>query len=524
MKIYSMTAIAATLASGLVAGGAAEAQEPPRADTRCSALADGRLISGIVDVHECWPVDIADGDQYYLNDLYTRWVVEEVTSDPATMVRDYRSERRSVLERFFLGKTRNTTITVKIHMRDPDVDFTLPLLAVDYSGKRGEGQIFTTTLTRSDMGLPDFRITPTSSANIETTARSSSETDVHATGVVLGTLRDALAIVSPGSSLLTSVNREQVQKTATAYDTALSRLLSSTIAETMTSGRMLSEWRAGNAVLISVVIPRSVRTLGSSDAAAVGAAQTRRITFRVGMTCPRISIFDTLNVCEMTHGDARAPVLVSSSFPSSTGSSDVQSAVGWPGWNSHRYKVAVSKLRGRLSAPQVLSFRLGQSKSLRQFLTEQEWFLSLSKAVVTVPASVNVAAAKAASDRPATPEGESDPLAIPLAEASPAGNGPSAGAEKQLQDSTRSANELCQAITEKLYSAGLSRLDSTIGLWAAITGMSDFSNARGVFQNASACRTNMPVGPAKGQWRFEDAPVADEDAVNSKPAKGRRSR
>lgn len=513
MRLSTTIRLGSALATGLLTGTAAEAQPTPT--EQCETVADGRLVSGIVDVRECWPSNLGDEEQYYLNDLYTRWVVEDVSGNFGAMVRDYKRERRSPLERFFLGKTRNTTITVKIHMRDPDVDFTLPLLVVDYSGKRGEGQVFTTTLTRSDMGLADFRITPTTSANIETSARSSSELDVQATGMVLGTLRDALAIVSPGSSLLTSINREQIQKTSTAYDAALSRLLSSTVSETITSGRLLSEWHAGNKVLVSVTVPRSVRTLENQNDPDSQQVGTRRLTFKIGMTCPRLSAFDTLSVCEVMDGSV--PVLVAPGYPSAPESDSA--AGGWPGWDSNRYKVAVGKLRGRLSPQQVLSFRLAQNKTLRQFLTEQEWFLSLSKTIVTVRPSVNVAAAKEAEKRP--PDTGADEQARPapvLAEAPAAGNGPQQ-ASQELQDSVKSANELCQAITEKLYSAGLSRLDSSIGLWAAITGMSDFSNARGVFQNAPACRSNMPVGPAKGRWRFEEAPVPDEEPAKARPTK-----
>jgi hypothetical protein len=518
MRLSTLILMGSSLATGLIVASATPAQAETPPSSECASVAsagqaDSRLISRILDVRECWPAETDDGSQRYLNDLYTRWVVEEVASNPAGMVRDYKSERRSALERLFLGKTRNTTISLKIHMRDPDVDFTLPLMAVDYSGKRGEGQTFNTILSRSDMSLPDFPISPMSSASFEASARSSTDIDVQAAGIVLGTLRDTLAIAAPGSSLLTSVNREQVQRTATAYDKALSQLLSSSVGETMTSGRMLSEWEARTAIYISVALPRSIRTLGDRDDPRV-APDMRRITFRISMTCPRISIFDTLNVCAVTNGTT--PALISSTYPNAAPGEPADSDAGWPGWNSDRYKLAISRLRGRLSAHQVLSFKVGPAKSLRQFLTEQEWFISLSKAIVTVPPEDNVDAARAAADRPTTPPAETsgtDP-AEPVA----SGDGPSKPSTR-LGDSNASANELCEAITEKLYSAGLSRLDANIGLWATITGMADFSNSRGIFQNASSCREHMPIGPATGVWRFEEPPARERkpSAPSRKP-------
>lgn len=528
MRISIWILVGSSLATGLIVAPAARAQIAPSPAPECTSVAgagqsDSRLVSRILDVRECWPAKTDDGSQRYLNDLYTRWVVEEVASTPAGMVRDYKSERRSALERLFLGKTRNTTISLKIRMRDPDVDFTLPLMTVDYSGKRGEGQTFNTILIRSDMSLPDFRISPTSSASFEANARSSTEIDVQAAGIVLGTLRDTLAIAAPGSSLLTSVNREQVQRTATAYDKALSQLLSSSVGETMTSGRMLSEWEARTAIYISIALPRSIRTVGDRDPGVVPDA--RRITFRISMTCPRISIFDTLNVCAIA--DDSGPALISSSYPAAAAGETGDSSRGWPGWNSQRYKRTITRLRGRISAHQVLSFRVGPGKSLRQYLTEQEWFISLSKAVVTVQPDENFDAAQAAEARPQSPEGNgpSDgPSGGPSGgEPVASGDGPSKSADR-LNDSATSANELCEAITEKLYATGLSRLDANIGLWAAITGMADFSNARGVFQNAASCREHMPTGPATGVWRFEEAPVPKPKAASPSKKKPQRRR
>jgi hypothetical protein len=499
MKTIRTAAMATSLLIGIGTGTPIGAQDAPPADDGTAAChfeysQEARILGNMIGVRECWPTDVADGDQYYLNDLYTRWIVEEVGMDPSlSLVRNYRAERHSVLERLFVGRTREATVTVKIRMHDPDVDFTIPLLSVDYDGRRGQGQSFTTLVSRSDMSLPAFRITPTTSASLETQARSSDQIDMQATGIVLTALKDTLSIAAPASSLLTSINREQVQRTASAFDTALSKLLSSTTAETTTTSRLLSEWKPGYSFLVSVDIPSSIRTTTP------GPGGLRRLWFKIKMACPRISAFDTLSVCELRDANNTFALIASPA--------NAPLSRGQPGVASGLYRNAIEGLRGRISPHQVLSFTMGPGKTLRQFLTEQEWFISLSKAVLTAPASVNhQAAANAPSTPPVTnvpeapPEdGEAAPATPSTRTAPPASAAGTTNAE--VADNTRKANELCEAIAEKLYSAGLSRLDANIGLWAAVTGMPDFTNSRGIFQNASSCREHLPRDTVA--WRFE---------------------
>jgi hypothetical protein len=518
MKVIRTAAMVTSLLIGTGTAAPSAAQDVPPADSgivSCPIVysAEARVLGNIVGVRECWPTNVSDGDQLYLSDLYTRWVVEEIDMDPnVSFVRDYRAERHSPLERIFLGRNREATVTVKIQMHDPDVAFTIPLLSADYDGRRGKGQSFTTLLNRSDMSLPAFRITPRTSANIETKARSSNQIDMQATGIVLTALKDTLAVASPASSLLTSINRDQVQRTASAFDTAVSQLLSSTKGETTTTSRLLSEWRPGYSFLISVVVPDSIRTTNQSG-------DPRRIWFRITMECPRISAFDTLNVCELKENNVFTLV------ESPHGDADV----GQPGVASSLYRRAIDRLRNRISPHQILSFSLGPNKTVRQFLTEQEWFISLSKEVLTAPAAVNRQAAAAATS-PATsegtPTGGGAGAAADGAATDGAADTPSPSSERtpppapdktgnEVTDNTRKANELCEAITEKLYSAGLSRLDANIGLWAAITGMPDFTNSRGIFQNAPSCREHLPRDTVA--WRFETAPARAPKVTKPRP-------
>ncbi|GAA3251813.1 hypothetical protein GCM10020258_07980 [Sphingomonas yabuuchiae] len=144
----------------------------------------------MIGVHECWQAKVDNRSFYHLNDLYGRWVVELV--DDGGYVRDYKRERHSAFSRFFMGRSRGVVMSVRIRMRDPDIEFNVPLVAVDYNGRGRQGEAFVTTLTGSDMALPDVRLSVNSSVTIEATGRIADEVDIQPTGIVLSTLRDRL--------------------------------------------------------------------------------------------------------------------------------------------------------------------------------------------------------------------------------------------------------------------------------------------------------------------------------------------
>lgn len=437
-------------------------------------VGDGRQLSEIIGVHSCWDADTENGKHHYLGDLYGRWIVEQVPLEQKhSLVRDYNSEKRSAVARFFVGKSNGAVISLKLKMRDPDVEFTMPLVALNYNGRSGEGQAFVTSITTSEMGLPDFRISPNSSVAVEASARLANEVDVQSTGIVLAAVKDSLSIASPAGSLLTSINRDQVQRVATAYDSALSKLLSTTISESMSAGRLLSEWYPGASFLVVAEVPESIRTFRDKEAGGRNVVQKRQMMFRVSMACPRLSVFDTVSACE-----TNLRTLINS--PYRLAGKNARQVVGAPGFDGDTYKKVAADLAGRINPNQVLAFRLGVGKTLRQFLTEQEWFLSLSKKMVDVPTKERAIADAAVAD------GQGGPTTAELT---------------TLKPSLLAADEFCEAVVDKLYSAGLSRLDSKIGLWALATGVSDFAASRSIFQNARRCAEHLP---GKG-WTFVPA-------------------
>lgn len=474
--------------------------ESEAGDDAITLPVETRQLSEIVGVTSCWDAKVDNDKLFFLNDLYSRWVVEELPlGQGPELVRDYRAEKSSPIVRFFVGKSRGAVMIAKIKMRDPDVEFTVPLITVDYDGRSGQGQAFVTAMTMSEMGLPDFRISPNSSVSIEASARVTSDVDVQAAGVVLAAVRDALSIAAPGGSLLTSINRDQVQRVSSAYDSAVSKLLSTTISESSSSGRLISEWFPGASIIVSVDVPSAIKTLRRAPA--------RRLLFRISMACPRLSVFDPMTVCQTgkAENDARNMRLLINSPYYVAGTDRQRNRTGRPGMMSEQYRLAVQDIGERVHAHQVLSFRLGVGKTLRQYLTEQEWFISLSKKMVSPEPETKAVVDQAAFSEETKPNAT---LGQTAAADTPRGTKTmatsiSAGAKK-LSEANRAADEFCEAVVDKLFAAGLSRLDSQIGLWAIVTGVPDFVASRNYFRNGPGCRAHLP-----GQsWSYAESEAA----------------
>lgn len=458
-------------------------QQPP--EIPVDKIPDSRRLSEVVGVYECWQAKVDNDQFFHLNDLYGRWVVELVDDDGD--VRDYNKERHSWVSRFFMGRSRGVVTSVRIRMRDPDIEFNLPLVAVDYSGQSKQGEAFVTSLTGSDMSLPDIRLSSNSSVTIEAVARVADEVDIQPTGLVLSAVRDSLAVAAPGGSLLTSINREQVQRVSSAYDAALSRLLSTSITESMSAGRLMSEWFPGASIFVAIYLPEKIRTSrwSSNEELAATIGRRRKLVYRISMTCPRLTVFDVMNACQKG-SESRQPF--SPDLRTLIRRTDAPTDPGHPGFDGFDYQSAVQLLNKRVSPYQVLNFRLGVGKTLRQYLSDQEGFLTLSKDLLTISADeLRVTADFAKKDEASTATFPAE------------------------SNASKAADRFCAAVFDRLYSAGLSRLDSQIGLWAVVTGVSDFAPYRSVFQRAPVCLDNLPGFG----WRYFRAPEKRVD-----PAKG----
>lgn len=442
---------------------------------------DNRSATGMVGLSACWEADPANASYRVLNDLYAHWIIQRI--DNNQFAREYRRESLPAPLRLFFGRDRSFVSSIRIDMHDPDLPIVIPLVNFGYQGKVGKGENWSTDIVSDDQSQPYFRVGPSTSATITVSAKSTNNVEVRATAAILDTLKSFSAIVSPGGSLITTLNREPLSKASNAVDSALSSIWSQVRDERQISGRQLSEWYEGAGILIDVEIPSFVKTKanGSNNAAANPDGYTRRV-YVLKLSCPRYSIFDPALAC------ANVDAALQPTQPSQD-----------PGYASDAFARGVLPLRKRVSAQQIVNYPLAQGKSLAQFLSDHAWYTQFLRMVDENQTPINTA--------PTAPPPSDDPAALPPAAAPTSTTG-----ETGKSARARSENDygsICSQIVDALYGAGLSSFDSRLGLWATVTGSSDFVGISQNFQKVAQCRDLLPLRD-RAVWTFtppEPAPA-----------------
>ena len=426
---------------------------------------DFRSGTSMVSISSCWDADTTNDSYRVLNDLYAHWTLTRV--DESSNTRDYKGESRPALLRLVLGRNRSFVGSVKIEMHDPDQSFVIPLAAFGYQGKVGKAQSWTTDIVSDDQSQPFFRIGASTSATVSVSAKSADDVEVRASSVILSTLRSITTIVSPGGSLLTTLNRGPLNQASTAIDNALSNIWSQVIEEHQISGRQLSEWYEKSGFLIEVDVPDYVKTR-SADGKPM--PSIKRI-YRLQLSCPRYSIFDPKPACNGT-SSLNQPTQDDKRI----GGQDVPDGQTSIGYNTKAFLDAVKPLRARVSAEQILNYPLAQGKTIAQFLSDHAWYTQFLRLG-------DDAGVKSTEDP----------------------NSKSATKQTNKYRTDNDYASLCSQIVDSLYSAGLSSFDARLGLWAAISGSSDFVGISNTFGKISQCAALLPAGE-RGAWKYPDPP------------------
>lgn len=427
-------------------------------ETGAKPITDSRSGTAMIGLVNCWSADTNNASYRALTDLYAHWTLERV--DTTTAIRRYRLEDKPAILRLLVGRDRSFISSIRIDMHDPDQTATIPLVAFGYQGKVGKGQSWTTDVINDDQSQPYFRIGPSTSATITVSAKSADDVEVRTTGVILNTLRSISAIVTPGGSLLTILNREPLNQASTAVDNALSDIWSKVKDERQISGRQLSEWYEGAGFLIEVDIPDYVKTERPKDAQETKGplgAKPEAITKRVywlRLSCPRYSIFDPALACNNNRTTARP-------------TQPDQAA----GVTSRYFTTIAGPMSKRVTIQQILNFPLAQGKTLSQFLSDHAWYTQFLR--MGDPA------------KPATDSSVPTPA--------------------NTKEQSRTDNDyagLCSQIVDALYGVGLSSFDARIGLWATITGSADFVGIRSYFSGIPQCTELLPEGANGTRWKY----------------------
>lgn len=475
-------------------------------ETNASSPPDTRNGTAMVGIYPCWEADEDNPEFEELNDFYAHWSVRELRLAPP-MPRDYKRESRSAFIRLFVGKDVSVVGSLRIDLHDPDTTFVVPLASFSYQGLVGKGQNWSTNLVSDDQTLNFFRISPTTSAQISVTAKATSALQVQAASTVIGVLRDLATIASPGGALVTTLNRDAIQQTSRTLDNALSSIFGEKREETLPTSRQLSEWKPGAHFVIQLTMPSFVKSKLSGGATpAKGEEPLLTRWYELSLSCPRRSIFISFVECQNRSAKEAAKVLAT--------------------------------LSDRISAQQVLNLKVQGGVTLQQFVGNHDWYSrflrsgdnepgngpqAVDAAAIpasrgeTIPAVATAPTVEVALDNgiPAPVAGDATPPPAPAAAAAPQTPANKAKKDSDSKPSTRSDSDysaLCSSIVNALYTVGLSRLDAQIGLWAIVTGSSDFVGIEGKVQSNDRCRSLLPLAGTTlaNKWVF---------AVQSAPPK-----
>lgn len=316
-------------------------------DVQRAAFESMFRASGYVSAHVCRGQDTSDSDDgpHPLGDAYTRWQVDLVATTE-NGVRDYRAENRGWVSRLLTDRTISTTHSVNIAMSDPELELAIPLVSAGYDDSGPDGVEFDTTLRYGRYNLPFFRVEANSSFDMTATARHSRRHGFGGVSQLLDIFEGALSIITTPPTLLTRLNSDEVSDTSTAISGVLQALTDSSFDEAVSDSYALNHWRMGDAIYVAAQLP--IRRPNES--------RDRRyhyvgMLFRVSLACPRESIFLSYNMCTP---DTERNAIVTRSVDTAT----------------------------------ILGFRLAENKTIRQHITDQEWFTSFVADSTHTPVSV----------------------------------------------------------------------------------------------------------------------------------------
>lgn len=225
-----------------------------------------------------WPNSINGSNKLDPNagfsDLYSRFILisgdERIgagPSDDMTTYRNYRAERPGWLARIFTERERSIVAVAKISLLNPSLEMTVPLYSVSYNSGGKGGEAWATAMTASYVRSPLFRVTANSRFAVDVSTDTSNATQSSGFSTAITALTSAVQLVAPEAGLLTTLSKDSTRDRANALDSAISKLLSYSVSEHIEFGRMINTWQPGAAIRFDGCAP-FVRVEAPDDSAA----------------------------------------------------------------------------------------------------------------------------------------------------------------------------------------------------------------------------------------------------------------
>ncbi len=204
----------------------------------------------------------------------------------------YKYNNRGWLKRLFWGT--HYTINLTAYATIGTFQATTPLLTIDHTSNRTDGERFLRTVVHTSTNYPLFLLKGDGSnatATIRFVVKSSDQSDSSAAAAAIQVAEGAVKILAPQSAVFTTLNAERTKDKAAALDRAVGLLLSKQLAEEQWIDNDIRRWKKG--VVVTFRIPRpDDEGHYNEDLMKVG-------TWKVAFEDPRPSIFSDVQICDV---------------------------------------------------------------------------------------------------------------------------------------------------------------------------------------------------------------------------------
>ncbi|NOI58179.1 hypothetical protein [Vibrio coralliilyticus] len=230
-----------------------------------------------------------------LNGLYTKLLIytaydnDTCSQDKSCVIKDLEYKKRWGLTRFFFPKRVTLNASAKVDLGVYKT--TVSLLSIDETsssevGSRWERYIIDDHTTEPLFLVPQ-NITHATLDYSFTGNEDTSFSSAKALDIAIG----AVSIVSPTSSLITSLNKQSVSDKSAAIDKAIANAFSESLIETKTLGLRMDSWSVGDTYTLKMKLPKDEKTDWEAEKlATVG-------IWSVRFDAPRISAIYPYHVC-----------------------------------------------------------------------------------------------------------------------------------------------------------------------------------------------------------------------------------
>lgn len=370
---------------------------------------------------------------------YTRLILEYVPETKANDAqRNYDKIGRDWFRRFFASKDITRLLTVKASLRRPQVTATATAISAGYQSGKKVGESWSSEVTGQRILTPYFRIDSGSGLNLELELAVSSAYNSSFGSGVIDLVRRATSLVSPASSLITSLNKDRFTQASQFVDETLSSSLSESIVERSSNDFPMKIYAGKPLATVALKLPLGNEiTPGEHNPPHEGSHPVGR--WRIRADAPIVSIFSTRSIDH----DAKTD----------DAKTDVTCATG-------PFFEGCQALKGRVTANGILNFPVDTGVTIAQALAGDS--------------AVAAARDKVASTKEENSSGEVKADDKP-------------GTTRTTEKVNADAKALCALVTDRLEILGFNRLDTAAILWAYTRQTFGSEDATIWMQKEAAC-------------------------------------